>query len=227
MTPAVASANDPNAGRAGGQVHLRRRRLHHRHPVLQGAVATPARTSATSGPAPGRSWPRATFSGETASGWQQVNFATPVAIAANTTYVASYFAPAGGYAADDDYFATAGYDNAPLHALADGVSGGDGVYVYGSGETFPTGSYQSDQLLGRRRLHHRTQSSHPPERLRPHLGHRRRPVQRHRHGAERQQRHRHRLHRHGPLHQQRRPGGDCPPTTPSPPPTPGCTPSPA
>ena len=86
----------------------------------------------------------ATFTNETASGWQQVNFPNPVAIAANTVYVASYYAPNGGYAVDDNYFATAGYDNAPLHALEDGVSGGDGVYVYGSSGTFPTGSYQSD-----------------------------------------------------------------------------------
>ncbi|MCA1466256.1 DUF4082 domain-containing protein, partial [Bradyrhizobium sp. NBAIM18] len=32
----------------------------------------------------------ATFTNETASGWQQVNFSTPVAITAGTTYVASY-----------------------------------------------------------------------------------------------------------------------------------------
>jgi hypothetical protein len=32
----------------------------------------------------------ATFSSETASGWQQVNFSKSVAIAANTAYVASY-----------------------------------------------------------------------------------------------------------------------------------------
>ena len=38
-----------------------------------------------------------TFSGETASGWQQATFATPVAITAGTTYVASYFAPMGHY----------------------------------------------------------------------------------------------------------------------------------
>jgi uncharacterized protein DUF4082/Big-like domain-containing protein len=31
-----------------------------------------------------------TFSGETASGWQQMNFATPINISANTTYIASY-----------------------------------------------------------------------------------------------------------------------------------------
>ena len=43
----------------------------------------------------------ATFTGETASGWQQVNFAAPVAIQPNTTYVASYFAPNGNYAATD------------------------------------------------------------------------------------------------------------------------------
>jgi hypothetical protein len=34
-----------------------------------------------------------TFTGETGSGWQQMNFATPVAIQANPVYVASYFAP--------------------------------------------------------------------------------------------------------------------------------------
>ncbi len=70
-----------------------------------------------------------------------MSFATPVAIAANTIYVASYYAPAGGYADDYGYFATAGVTSGPLHALADGVSGGDGVYVYGAAGTFPTASY--------------------------------------------------------------------------------------
>ena len=32
-----------------------------------------------------------------ASGWQQVNFSTPVTITANTTYIASYLAPKGHY----------------------------------------------------------------------------------------------------------------------------------
>ena len=49
----------------------------------------------------------ATFINETASGWQQANFATPVAITANTVYVASYFAPNGRYSADSPYFASA------------------------------------------------------------------------------------------------------------------------
>lgn len=85
----------------------------------------------------------ATFSSETASGWQQVNFSTPVAITANTVYVASYFAPNGHYAADRPYFASSGTDNVPLHLLKDGVSGGNGVYAYGSGTSFPISTYQS------------------------------------------------------------------------------------
>ena len=42
----------------------------------------------------------ANFSGETASGWQQVNFSTPVAITDNTVYVGSYHANGGHYSAD-------------------------------------------------------------------------------------------------------------------------------
>ena len=69
----------------------------------------------------------ATFSGETTSGWQQVNFATPVRVTAGTTYVASYYAPVGRYAEDEGYFATAGTDNAPLHAPADTAGAPNGV----------------------------------------------------------------------------------------------------
>ena len=95
-------------GRARHEVPLRRRRLHHRRPLLQGrrqhrhphrhAVdAAPARCSAT-----------VTFTGETASGWQQVNFAERRSpITANTTYVVSYHAPNGHYTGTDTFFATA------------------------------------------------------------------------------------------------------------------------
>lgn len=71
----------------------------------------------------------ATFTGETASGWQQVNFSTPVAVTANTTYVASYHTNTGHYSVDENYF-SAGTDKAPLHALPNGSSGGNGVYRY-------------------------------------------------------------------------------------------------
>lgn len=85
----------------------------------------------------------ATFINETSSGWQQVSFSSPVAIAANTTYVASYNAPNGHYAEDENFFANAGVDNGPLHALKSGVDGFNGVYDYGPAATFPTQNWFS------------------------------------------------------------------------------------
>ena len=85
----------------------------------------------------------AIFSGETTSGWQQVNFSSPVSIAANTVYVVSYFCPVGYYSNDVSYFSTNGVDNAPLHALKNGVSGTNGVYSYGSKSVFPTQSWNA------------------------------------------------------------------------------------
>jgi hypothetical protein len=82
----------------------------------------------------------ATFIGETAAGWQQVNFASPVSITAGTTYVASYFAPNGNYAATNSYFSGSGVDSWPLRALRDGEDGPNGLYLYGS-DSFPTNSY--------------------------------------------------------------------------------------
>ena len=84
----------------------------------------------------------ATFSGETASGWQQVSFATPIAVVPNATYVASYHAPAGRYAASLDYFASTTVSSPPLYALQTGVDGPNGVYAYGSGG-FPTSTLRA------------------------------------------------------------------------------------
>ena len=70
-----------------------------------------------------------------ASGWQQVSLATPVAITANTVYVVSYHTT-GGYSANYGYFNTA-VDNAPLHAVVNSSSNGDGVYAYGANSVFP------------------------------------------------------------------------------------------
>ena len=85
----------------------------------------------------------ASFGGETASGWQEVSLDNPVEINANTTYIASYHAPAGHYAATSGYFASGGFDSAPLHALGDGVDGSNGVYRYGPSGSFPTDTFQS------------------------------------------------------------------------------------
>ncbi len=68
-----------------------------------------------------------TFTNETVTGWQTLTFAAPVAIQANTTYVASYFCPNGGYAYDLNYLTT-GFRRAPLVLLGDGGDGPNGVY---------------------------------------------------------------------------------------------------
>lgn len=85
----------------------------------------------------------ATFTNETASGWQQVTFSNPVAVSANTTYVASYFTPTGHYSDTSGYFAKSGFDAPPLHFLQDGVDGLNGVYGYGQSANFPTSSFNS------------------------------------------------------------------------------------
>jgi hypothetical protein len=85
----------------------------------------------------------ATFTNETATGWQQVNFAQPVPITANTVYIASYHTSRGYYAANQRYFETAGVDSPPLRFLRNGESGGNGVYKYGATSSFPTDTYRS------------------------------------------------------------------------------------
>lgn len=83
-----------------------------------------------------------TFTGESASGWQQATLSTPVAIAANTTYLVSYHAPVGGYSYDHGYFNSVAATTSPVKALANGVNGGNGVYRYGA-SAFPTDTYNS------------------------------------------------------------------------------------
>ncbi len=83
-----------------------------------------------------------TFTNETSSGWQSATFSSPVSITANTTYIVSYFAPVGHYAADTGYFQTA-HTNLNLTALQNGTDGGNGVYTYGSSSSFPSSTYQS------------------------------------------------------------------------------------
>ncbi len=77
-----------------------------------------------------------TFSNETASGWQEARFSTPVTISSNTTYVVSYFAPRGNYAVDE-FYPWAGVNSPPLAVSNPGA----GVYAYGSSARFPTGTW--------------------------------------------------------------------------------------
>ncbi len=81
----------------------------------------------------------ATFTNETASGWQTTGLAQPVSLTANTTYVVSYHSN-GFYSATPDYFASADVAGS-LTAPASDASGGNGVYAYGPSGSFPTSTY--------------------------------------------------------------------------------------
>ena len=92
----------------------------------------PGRIPAACGAASGTLLASGTFASETASGWQELDFSSPVAVTAGTTYVASYFSSTGYPAYTAQGLASA-VTNGPLTALA-----GGGVYAYGSSNTFPT-----------------------------------------------------------------------------------------
>ncbi|NUR29780.1 MAG: DUF4082 domain-containing protein, partial [Catenulispora sp.] len=74
-------------------------------------------------------------------GWQTLTFTNPVMIKANTTYVVSYHAPVGHYAADAGYFTGGGAGQPPIQALKAGTDGGNGVYSYAASTIFPNNSY--------------------------------------------------------------------------------------
>ena len=77
---------------------------------------------------------QATFTNETAAGWQQVLFAAPVAIQANTVYVVSYHS--NGYFSYDPGFFNVTVSNPPLFAVSGAQ--GNGAYQYGASSVFPT-----------------------------------------------------------------------------------------
>lgn len=81
-----------------------------------------------------------TFSNETSSGWQTATFATPYEVTVGATYVVSYLAPQGHYAATNQYF-SADVVNGPLTAPA----AGNGRYMYGGG--FPTNTWQQSNYF--------------------------------------------------------------------------------
>ncbi|WP_247477940.1 DUF4082 domain-containing protein [Bradyrhizobium sp. CW9] len=139
-TPSVVTVNDPNsvelgmkfqASTSGDIVGLR----FYKGPSNTGTHVADLWSST------GSLLATATFSNETASGWQQVNFATPVTITAGTTYIASYHT-AGNYSDDPNLFANA-VTNGPLTAPSSSSSGGNGVYAYGSGSLFPTNTFNA------------------------------------------------------------------------------------
>jgi hypothetical protein len=89
----------------------------------------------------------ATFVNESASGWQDVQFA-PVAVTANTTYTVSVFMADGNYTATGNYF-TSQINNSPFIIQKDGEAwdgtgrGGQGSFISTSSSTYPYNSFNA------------------------------------------------------------------------------------
>ena len=139
-TPASASSTDPNSVDVGVS--------------FQSAVAGQVlgvkfyKGASNTGTHIGYLWSSAgkllssvTFTNETATGWQEADFSTPVNIDSNTSYVVSYLAPNGHYAETQNYF-TSSHSNGDLTAAKDSATTPDGVYSYTKG-SFPKTSYKA------------------------------------------------------------------------------------
>ncbi|MFN0030176.1 MAG: DUF4082 domain-containing protein [Acidimicrobiales bacterium] len=139
ITPAVAAAND-NAG-----LELGVRFAVDRPGVISGIRFY--KGVGNSGVHIGHLWrddgtllATTTFAAETAVGWQQALFATPIAVAPGAMYVASYYAPVGRYSVDVGYFNAASAGSSPLRAPLSTAETRNGVYAYGNG-AFPSNSW--------------------------------------------------------------------------------------
>ena len=173
-TPAVASDPDTSRDRGWGQVPGRPGGVHHRHPVLQGIGNTGTHVGSLWSIG-GTKLGSATFTGESASGWQQVNFATPVAVSANTTYVASYYAPNGRYSTTEGYFTYADHQRAAHRPARRGRWSQRCLQV--RRHRLPNRRVRLVELLGRRRLyatehdrHHQADRDRQAARRRRHRG---------------------------------------------------------
>jgi hypothetical protein len=135
--PAVAAVNDPDAVELGTAFV----------PAVDGEVTTvrffqgPGNTGTHTGSvwaSNGTRLATVTFTGETASGWQSAEFDSPVPVSAGQTYVVSYFAPQGRYAATPSFFTTP-LTSGDLSAPATG----NGRFRYGASGGYPNDSWNS------------------------------------------------------------------------------------
>ena len=79
----------------------------------------------------------ATLTGTPTAGWTEVTLAAPVAIMANTVYIASYFSPTGYYSSTQNGYLTE-IDNGPLTGIANSdPNGPNGLYIYGNSPLTP------------------------------------------------------------------------------------------
>jgi hypothetical protein len=140
-TPGTVDGNDGNAVQLGVKIRT----------AVAGSVTGVRfyKAAANTGSHVGSLWSetgtllaQATFTGETASGWQKVTFGTPVQILPDTTYVVGYHAPNGHYSVTGAAFSGGGVTNSPLTALANAVSP-NGVYRYTTTPAFPSSTFNS------------------------------------------------------------------------------------
>ena len=138
-TPAVAAASDGSSVELGTQFT----------PLMNGYISGVRfyKGSTNTGTHVGSLWTTAgtllaqvTFANESASGWQEAAFKSPVAVQSGTTYVISYHAPVGHYSVNSAYFTASGFTSGPLQASG---SAHNGLYLYGSGSVFPTQTYNA------------------------------------------------------------------------------------
>ena len=89
---------------------------------------------------------QATFTNETASGWQQVTLSAPVAITAGLSYIVSYHSSDGYYSVSENFFANS-VTNGPLTAPADASGANNGLYIYASAPGFPNLTYNKQNYF--------------------------------------------------------------------------------
>ncbi len=140
--PAVASSGDTSSGNMGVQFT----------PSVSGWIAGIRfyKGPGNNGTHVGELWTssgtllgQVTFTDESASGWQEAGFPSPIAVTAGTTYVASYFDPDGDYSYTTGGFSSA-VTNGPLTAPASSsVTPGNGVYNYSGSASFPNSTYNA------------------------------------------------------------------------------------
>ncbi|MDQ4504345.1 DUF4082 domain-containing protein [Sinomonas sp. ASV322] len=140
-TPATVNGNDPNGVELGMKLQT----------TTSGQITGVRfyKGSGNTGTHVGNLWSSGgtklatvTFVNESASGWQQAYFSTPVSVTANTTYVISYYAPNGNYSYTGNGFSSQ-QGSAPIVGVANGSFGGNGVYAYGAASAFPSSSYNA------------------------------------------------------------------------------------
>jgi hypothetical protein len=145
VTPQVASFNDVGAVELGVKFRSSQNGVISAVRFYRGAT-NPAGYTVKLYSSTGAELARATGPEQTAAGWNELAFATPVPITAGTTYVATYFSSNGGYAVTQNYF-TVDRVQAPLTAPSAASSNGNGLFFYGPAGGFPTASFSQSNYF--------------------------------------------------------------------------------